>query len=105
MPTHTIYEIYNTINVSECSLRTARKIGLSEKVYLFLDATAYPIEANSKGFRTFVAGERLNLGIYNHIYEKIRMATKKQTLLYIDAAVTEKANDLGLNLSKVSENA
>ena len=33
------------------------------------------------------------------------MATKKQVLLYIDVEVTGKAKDLGLNLSKVSENA
>jgi hypothetical protein len=33
------------------------------------------------------------------------MATKKQTLLYIDSSVTKTAKELGLNISKVSENA
>ncbi len=60
---------------------------------------------NFKRSSYFCYGERLNLGIHNHIYEESRMATKKQTLLYIDIEVTKKAKDLGLNLSKVSENA
>jgi post-segregation antitoxin (ccd killing protein) len=33
------------------------------------------------------------------------MGAKKQTLLYIDSDITQKAKELGLNISKVSENA
>ena len=33
------------------------------------------------------------------------MGNKKQILLYIDSETTRKAKELGLNLSKVSENA
>jgi post-segregation antitoxin (ccd killing protein) len=33
------------------------------------------------------------------------MGTNKQILLYIDTEIAKKAKDLGLNLSKVSENA
>jgi post-segregation antitoxin (ccd killing protein) len=33
------------------------------------------------------------------------MGTKKKVLLYIDAETIQKAKELGLNLSKVSENA
>ena len=33
------------------------------------------------------------------------MGKKKKTLLYLDSDVAQKAKDLGLNLSKVSENA
>ena len=33
------------------------------------------------------------------------MGNKKQILLYIDSETTKKAKELGLNLSKVSENA
>jgi len=35
----------------------------------------------------------------------IEMPTKKQVLLYIDTETSKKAKELGLNLSKVSENA
>lgn len=34
-----------------------------------------------------------------------RMGKKKSTCLYLDAAVVETARELGLNISKVSENA
>jgi post-segregation antitoxin (ccd killing protein) len=33
------------------------------------------------------------------------MGTKKQLFLYTDSETTQKAKELGLNLSKVSENA
>jgi hypothetical protein len=43
--------------------------------------------------------------LYIIIYEDIFMGKKKKVLLYIEVETIKKAKDLGLNLSKVSENA